>query len=282
MSVSPRLKERVYRAYMEFFDAAEQKRRWNPFRDIPWERAGSFQHTEEDAIKAETFCGVELYVPDYTANGFNLTRPIFGQAWFQASWGYEESKHALTFRNYLLHSGLRSEEQYQAFEDRILARVWNLPFHTRRQMTCYGALQESATYLIYRAQREDARQRGNELLEQIYFYVSRDEAAHMGFYCTVLEFEMEEDRAGTIADLAHVVRHFQMPGLGLIPEYDERMRTDGVGITSATFLERGVFPLLKRLGTSRPELVAEWKRKARAGAAQASERPWVDAAAGGP
>jgi acyl-[acyl-carrier-protein] desaturase len=77
----------------------------------------------------------------------------------------------------------------------------------------------------------------------------------MGFYIKVLQFELEEDREGTLADLAHVVYHFKMPGVGLIPEYDQRLGVDGVGINSQQFLQRGIFPLLKAVGTSRQELV---------------------------
>jgi acyl-[acyl-carrier-protein] desaturase len=255
MGASLTHQEKMYRAYMEFFDVAERKRRWHPLNDIPWEKLELAKNTEEKAICVETFCGVELYVPDYTSNGFNLTRTIFGHAWFQANWGYEESKHGLTFREYLIRSGLRTEAEYAEFEQQIFAKVWNLPFHTRRQMTCYGALQESATFLIYRAQLAKAQQEQDDVLEKIYFYVSRDEAAHMGFYIKVLQFELEEDREGTLADLAHVVYHFKMPGVGLIPEYDQRLGVDGVGINSQQFLQRGIFPLLKAVGTSRQELV---------------------------
>lgn len=255
MAVSLTHREKMYRAYMEFFDIAERKRRWHPINDIPWEKLDPSKNTEEKAICTETFCGVELYVPDYTANGFNLTRSIFGHAWFQANWGYEESKHGLSFREYLIRSGLRTPEQYAEFEQKIFAQAWNLPFHTRRQMTCYGALQESATFLIYRDQLKKARQEGDEVLEKIYFYVSRDEAAHMGFYIKVLQLELEDDREGTLEDLAHVVYHFQMPGVGLIPEYDQRLGVDGVGISSQQFLQKGIFPLLKAVGTSRRELV---------------------------
>lgn len=272
MSASPRIREKMYRAYMEFFDSAERKRRWNPLRDIPWDKLDLSKNSERKAICAETFCGVELYVPDYTANGFNLTRSLFGQAWFQANWGYEESKHALVFREYLVRSGLRTQAEYDAFEDLILGQVWNLPFHTRRQMTCYGALQEAATYLIYRAQREQAAREGDELLETLYFYVSRDEAAHMGFYRQVLQFEFEEDRQGTVEDLSHVLHHFRMPGMGLIPGYDDRLRINGVGVTPQVFLELGVYPTLRKLGVTRTEL-AQARRALLAREAASVEEP---------
>jgi acyl-[acyl-carrier-protein] desaturase len=254
MAVSTALRERLYRAYMEFFDAAERKRRWNPFSDVPWDAHDPAKSSEDKAVCVETFCGIEMYVPDYTANGFNLTRDIFGAAWFQANWGYEESKHALVFREYLRRTGLRTDAQYEAFEKQVLKQRWNPPFHTRRQMTCYGALQEAATYLIYREQRNAARLEGDTLLEAIYFYVSRDEAAHMGFYRDVLVLELEDDRQGTLEDLGHVLAHFRMPGVGLLPEYDHRLQTAGVGITPQQFLEHGVFPTLRKIGTSRAEL----------------------------
>jgi len=278
MSISIAQRERAYRAYNEFFDLAERKRRWHPFNDVPWEKMDKEKNSEEVAICLETFCGVELYVPDYTANGFNLTRNIFGHAWFQANWGYEESKHGLVFREYLIQSGLRTLEQYYAFEDKIFGQVWKLPFHTRRQMTCYGALQEAATFLIYQTQKEKAKREGAELLEKIFFFISRDEAAHHGFYRKVLQLEMEDDRAGTIDDLAHVVANFQMPGVGLIPEYDERLKVAGVGISSDHFLQQGIFPLLKVLGTDRRELIASLqKSRMAAAAARAEAEPSQDA-----
>lgn len=264
-------REKMYRAYCEYFDTAEKKRHWNPLSDIAWDKIDRSKNTEEDAVCLETFCGVELYVPDYTSNAFNMTRHMFGAAWFEASWGYEESRHALVYREYLIRSGLRTEEQYEEFEGKILGKVWKLPFQTRRQMNCYGALQESATYLIYAQQRDKAKRNGNEVLENIYFLVCRDEAAHRGFYKKILEFEFEEDRDGALTDLAHVVFNFVMPGVNLIPEYEERLQVEGVGITPQYFLQHGVFPLLKSLGTSRSELMKYYRRSQQAARAGAGE-----------
>ncbi len=271
MSATHSQREKMYRAYCEYFDTAEKKRRWNPFNDVAWEKMNTALNTEEDAVCLETFCGVELYVPDYTSNAFKMTRDLFGAAWFEASWGYEESKHALVYREYLIRSGLRTEEQYNAFEDHIFGKIWQLPFKTRRQMNCYGALQESATYLIYATQRDKAKENGNELLQQIYFLVSRDEAAHRGFYQKILQFELHEDPEGAMEDLAHVVFNFYMPGIGLIPEYDERLKISGVGVTPQYFLQHGVFPLLKALGTSRAELIKAYRRKQNREAAKPTE-----------
>jgi|SRR5208282_339596 len=247
-------KDKFYRAYLDFFEIAERKRRWNIFEDVPWDKLSSDSNTKERAIRIETYCAEEMYLPDYTAAGNQLLRGAFGLAWFQTAWSYEESRHGLVFREYLLRSGMRTQEQFDSFEAEVFSRSWKLPFPTRRQMSCYGALQESATYLAYRAQKERAELENDAPLAAIFFLVSRDEAAHAGFYREMIELEMADDRIGTLADLAHVIANFRMPGDGLIPNYRENLRIGGGGISARLFFTRAVLPLLKQLGTSRDEL----------------------------
>lgn len=273
MTGSPVLREKMYRAYLEFFEVAETKRRWNIFDDVPWEALDSSVGSERKAACIETFCAEELYLPDYTAGGVELVRSMFGAVWFQACWSYEESKHGLVFREYLTRSGLRSEAEFAAFEERIFSKAWRLPFRTRRQMACYGALQEAATFLAYKAQKDKAVGEGDKVLEAIFFLLSRDEAAHAGFYRAVVELELDEDRHGTLDDLAYVIANFKMPGEGLIPDYQERLRTTGAGISARTFLERGLLPMLRILGTSRAELKAATARLSAAGLANATVAP---------
>ncbi len=247
-------KDQYYRAYMDFLETAERKRRWNLFEDVPWDKLKPDTNSEERAVRIETYCAEEMYLPDYTAAGNELLRGVFGLAWFQNAWSYEESRHGLVFREYLLRSGLRTQTQFDKFETDVFSRSWKVPFATRRQMSCYGALQESATYLAYRAQKDRAELENDPTLEAIFFLVSRDEAAHAGFYREIIEIEMAEDRVGTLADLAYVLANFKMPGDGLIPNYRENLLLGGGGISPRMFLTRAVLPFLKQLGTSRDEL----------------------------
>jgi acyl-[acyl-carrier-protein] desaturase len=166
----------------------------------------------------------------------------------------EESRHGLVLKEYLLRSGLRSAGQIDKLESDVFARSWTLPFATRRQMSCYGALQEAATYLAYRAQKERAELEDDKPLAAIFFLLSRDEAAHAGFYRELIEIEMAEDRAGTLRDLAYVIENFKMPGDGLIPNYQENLKIGGGGISPRLFFTRAILPILKQLGTSRDEL----------------------------
>lgn len=254
MTASSTMREKMYDAYLEYFEVAECKRRWNIFDDVPWDLLDPSLNSERKARCIEIYCAEEIYLPDYTAGGVDLSREIFGAAWFQACWSYEESKHGLVFREYLTRSGLRSASQFAEFEKATFASNWKLPFTTRRQMVCYGALQEAATFLAYKAQKDQAIREGDKVLEAIFALVSRDEAAHAGFYRAMARIELEADRAGTIGDLAMVVARFQMPGEGLIPNYQERLRDSGAGISNRHFLEHALFPTLKMLGTTRAEL----------------------------
>jgi acyl-[acyl-carrier-protein] desaturase len=193
-------------------------------------------------------------VPDYCCKGLELTRSRFGIAWFQMCWTAEEARHGMAFREYLIRSGMRSEAQVAALEDDLFSRHWELPFTTTRQMACYGALQESATYLAYKAQKDLANKEGDEVLEAIFFHISRDEAAHAGYYRTLIQLELDQDRVGTLADLARVIAEFKMPGDGLIPNYQARLKESGAGISPRLFLQGALLPMLRTLKTDRAEL----------------------------
>ncbi len=250
------IRNQMYRVYLDFLETAEKKRHWNIFNDVPWERLETSKATENCAQCVEIFCAEELYVPDYSSNGLELVRSRFGMAWFQTCWAFEESRHGLVFREYLTRSGLRSEAHVEALEASVCAKAWKLPFQTPRQMACYGALQEGATYVAYRRQRDQARSANDRVLEAIFHLVGRDEAAHGGFYRAIIELELAQDRAATIADLAEVISNFKMPGDGLIANYQQRLRACGAGISARAFVEHVVWPLLVTLQISRQELKA--------------------------
>jgi acyl-[acyl-carrier-protein] desaturase len=258
---TPSIRDRVYRTYLDFLETAEKKRRWSIFDDIPWEALDASRATENSAQSVEIFCAEELYLPDYSSNGLELVRSRFGMAWFQTCWAFEESKHGLVFREYLNRSGLRTKVEVDALESSICANTWKLPFDTPRQMACYAALQEGATYIAYRLQKDKAQTAGDTVLEAMFHLVGRDEAAHGGFYRAIIELELAQDRQPTIADLAEVLSNFKMPGATLIPNYHERLRASGAGISPRLFVERVVQPLLTTLQISRQELRQALKKR---------------------
>ena len=222
---------------MDYLEVAERKRNWKVFGDIPWENIDPSKNSPAKTTCIETYCAEEMFLPDYTSHGARLARVSLGPIWFQARWSFEESRHSLVFREYLTRSGLYSESQFESFEKMVLARVWTPPFDTMRRMTCYAAIQEGATYLAYQRQKEGAEREGDEVLKAIFGYVGSDEAAHAGFYRKMVKIELGADREATVGDFAYVLANFKMPGDGLIPNYQERLRTGGGGITPRLFME---------------------------------------------
>jgi len=265
--MSSSVREQLYQICLDFLETAENKRRWNIFNDIPWDKLEASKATDDVGQRVEIFCAEEMYVPDYSSKGIDLSRATFGTAWFQIRWAYEESNHGLAFREYLIRSGLRSEAEFEALERETFSGEWQLPFPTARQMSCYGALQEGATYTAYNVQKGRARSAGDEVLEAIFFLVGRDEAAHAGFYRALVQLELAQDRDATIADLAHVLANFKMPGVGLIPNYLERLHSSGAALSPRVFIQRIVWPLLSTLEISREELKSVLKQHAAAAAA---------------
>jgi acyl-[acyl-carrier-protein] desaturase len=257
------MQARLYEMYKTFFDKAEQERRWNPFRDVPYEKINK-EAPESLVVVAETFCCVESYLPDYVARGINVVRPYFGQAWFSANWAYEESKHSVALMEYLIQSGRRAPEAMWDLQSRLMKVEWKLPFETARQMTIYGCFQEMATFVIYVKQEQTAKTHGDECLATIFRLNARDEIAHCRFYEDVVKVLLQEDREGALRDIAYVAKHFQMPGVGIVPDYDERikvMREEGK-VDRAVFLQKVFFPVLKYLGVTRQELhEAVWSER---------------------
>ena len=77
-------KANIYRLYRDFFDLAEKKRRWNLRRDIPWHQCNP-RINPAIADVVETFCAVELYLPDYLAKAVPQVHDNRGRAWMYAT-----------------------------------------------------------------------------------------------------------------------------------------------------------------------------------------------------
>src|SRR5262245_6288294 len=95
---SPEMLEAMYRLFRDFFDRAEDKRRWSIRDDIPWDQCNrSLPVAIGDVV--QTFCAVELYLPDYLAKAISQVRRSRGKSWFLANWGYEECKHSMALED---------------------------------------------------------------------------------------------------------------------------------------------------------------------------------------
>jgi len=193
--------------------------------DIPWDQCNkSLDRAIVDVV--ETFCAVELYLPDYLAKVIPQNREVRGRAWFFANWGYEESKHSMVLEDWLLRSGHRSDEQMADIHQGIFAHEWNVPHGCPRAMACYTMTQELATWLHYNKLQKLVRAEGDPALDRILTLVSVDERAHFDFFRRLVALYLEYDREGTLEAMRRVVNNFAMPAVHMLG--DSRMRVEEV------------------------------------------------------
>jgi acyl-[acyl-carrier-protein] desaturase len=254
-AVSAQFENQFYELYRQFFRKAEADRRWNVENDIPWDQCNP-KVSDNVALIVESFMAVELFLPDYTSKILDLVRKSRGRAWFQANWGYEESKHSMTLEMWLQRSGKRSTEEIEGFCDQVLQNEWQLPYPNARQMMVYTVFQELATGLNYRNLRRKAIEQKDEALSTALSFIARDESAHYQFFQDGVKLYLQADRDGTLRDIAHVLSTFRMPAQDLIPDWEHRGQTI---VGEKVFSDRIFFkdilrPVLSVLGTSREEL----------------------------
>jgi len=243
------LEKAYYRLYRDFFDMAERNRRWSLRDDIPWDQVNR-NMAPAIADVVESFCAVELYLPDYMSKNLPRMRNKRGRAWFYANWGYEESKHSLSLGDWLLHSGMRSEEQMDDFESEVFQHEWNLPTDNPLGMVIYGVVQELATWLNYRNLRHRVDEHGDPALSTILRFITVDERSHHDFYRRVALMYLERDREGTIEQLRRVIGSFAMPAVHMLASSEQRVATiKALNIYDADIFYKDVLrPLLDKLG----------------------------------
>jgi acyl-[acyl-carrier-protein] desaturase len=250
----PALNKEIWRLYREFFDRAERRRRWSLERDIPWRQCNP-NTPRAIADVVETFCAVELFLPDYVGKALPMSRSVRGRAWFLANWGYEESKHSLVLQEWLLRSGQRTEQQIDDASNWSVFNEWNLPQHDVRGMTCYTMCQELATWLHYRNLRLVVGDT-DPALNKILALISIDERAHYDFYVKVMKLHLEDDRPGTLEQLKAVLNDFAMPATHLMADSARRQAQ----VRSLNIFNEGLFysdvlmPIMDALGIEKSEL----------------------------
>jgi acyl-[acyl-carrier-protein] desaturase len=252
---SPELRVGFYRLYREFFDLAERKRRWSIANDFPW---GQVNRAMDPAIAdvVESFCAVELYLPDYLAKALPLVRTNKGWAWFHANWGYEESKHSLALGDWLLRSGMRTDEQMADLEGQVFATEWELPHDSPQGMLVYAMVQELATWVHYRNLARRVEEHGDPALSRLLGLIAVDERSHHAFYRSVVRLFLQLDREATLEQLRRVLLTFAMPAVHLLADSRQRVAAiKELGIFDEdVFLQEVYVPVLATLGLEHHEL----------------------------
>jgi acyl-[acyl-carrier-protein] desaturase len=253
----PELRDGLYRLFREFFRRAERKRRWSLEDDIPWSQVNKgMDPAIADVV--ESFCAVELYLPDYVGKALPLIRGNRGWSWFHMNWGYEEAKHSLALGDWLLRSRLRTDEQMADLEVQVSSHVWELPHDSASGMLIYAMVQELATWVHYKNLRQHVDERGDPALSRLLGLISVDERAHHAFYARVVGLLLELDREETLKQLRRVLLTFAMPATYLLADSRQRMeRVRQLGIFDEEIFLHEVFqPVLATLGVKHGELRA--------------------------
>jgi acyl-[acyl-carrier-protein] desaturase len=253
---SPAVLAESYRLYRDYFDRAEKKRRWSLRDDIPWDQCNrSLDPAVADVV--QTFCQVEMFLPDYLSKLLPQVRANRGRAWMLANWGYEESKHSLALGDWLLRSGMRTDEQMADVEGQTFAQEWELPHDNARGMVCYTMLQELATWLHYKnLQKVVAERGGDPALNRVLHLIAIDERAHYDFFKRLVQLYLKDDRPGTLEQLRRVANTFAMPAVHLLLDGRQRI----AAVKDLRIFDYDIFyyqvfePVLAELGVQKSEL----------------------------
>ena len=257
------MQAKIFAMFREYFDLAEKNRRWSIRDDVPWDQCNpSLNPVIADIV--ETFCSVELFLPDYVSKLIPQVRECRGRAWFLANWGYEESKHSLVLGDWLLRSGQRSDEQMADLEARLFRdAVWDPPHDTGLGMLCYTMMQEHATFLHYRnLRRVVVDQGGDPALEKVLTLVGVDERAHFDFFKRLMKVYLEYDREATLEQVRLVTNTFKMPMYELMNDGSQR----AAQIRELKIFDEEIFyyeiyqPYLTALGLTKADLKPKRKR----------------------
>lgn len=250
----PALEKHIWKIYRDFFDVSEKRRRWSLRDDVPWDQCNP-KLDPAIACVVESFCAVELFLPDYVGKFLPLVRGFRGRAWFAANWGYEESKHSMVLHEWLVRSGARTEEQLEEVQSWAVIGEWHLPTDDVRGLACYTMAQELATWLHYRNLRNLVGEQ-DPALNQLLRLVAVDERAHYDFYVKVIRLHLEDDRAGTIEQLRRVMHDFKMPAVHLLADSIQReSAVRGLNLFNESLFYSDVYlPILQALGIERSEM----------------------------
>ncbi|MBI1829960.1 MAG: acyl-ACP desaturase [Planctomycetes bacterium] len=266
---APEVEGALWRIYRDFFDAAERKRRWRIRDDIPWDQCNPHMDPAIADV-VETFCAVELYLPDYVGKVLPIVRQSKGRTWFYANWGYEESKHSLALSDWLLRSGHRTEEYMFDMERKVFEREWNLPVGNALGMLAYAMAQEHATFINYRNLKQRVIAKGGDpALEKVLGYISVDEAAHTALFRSFLELFLQVDRDSTLEALRLALNRFQMPAIhDLLDESQKRIsRIRELELFNEEIFMRDVYNhFLETLGVTKAEMRGRKPKKSMASA----------------
>src|SRR4051794_40169962 len=229
-------------AFVRYFRKGVKTRNWTPWDDIPLKEIEEHGHrlSPETVTLFEAFLGVEDYVGDYVEEAMHICSRQRGRRNLQLMWGAEELKHAETWKLVLLASGARSEEQIEAYRDKVGEYKWRMRedhpgLDTPLGTAVYAMFQERATYHTYDELRRTVRReydlpedptdaerrRGQQIgAAAAVAIVATDEIAHHGIFLKLVDISKRYFPYETFETIQKVLLGFKMPALDIMPNAD--------------------------------------------------------------
>lgn len=233
----------IKQAYIEYFRKAVKIRNWIPWDDLPLKEMTEYGHllSDDTVTLIQSFLGVEDFVGDYVLDALHMVHGRRERRNLQLQWGAEEAKHAEAWELVLLHSGVRTQEQLDAYRDKVAEHRWTMGenhpgFDTPLGVAVYAMVQERATYFNYDELRKrirseyglpeqptaEERKLGHQLgAAGAFKIVSTDEIAHHGMFLRIVDIHKKYFPYETLDMLLNVLKGFNMPALYLLPDQDE-------------------------------------------------------------
>ena len=220
----------LYRWYTE---RSQTLRNWLPDRDIAWRDARHDQAPEIVHI-LQGFFAVEQYTPDYVGQIMKLVRPSHGRSQYLLRWGAEEEKHSDLWRNALLFTRSRSREYLEEYMGALRNNEWTVGWEDPLRMLFYQIIQERATQVNYlnfgllvkgETVTDENGTRPNPHHDPVLQHAARtiaiDEGAHYDFFLETARVFLYYFPVESLEALADVLKHFAMPAMDIIPDYDK-------------------------------------------------------------
>ncbi len=255
-----------------FINRAEKYRDWNP-HELPLQEMQQLGDllTDRTTTIIEGFMGIEAFIDDYDTEGQKAFAHSPARAKMHARWIKEEGNHPLALKLILLHSGKRTQQELDTYEETRSNRTWRHEYHAGMDdeitATAFGGLQERKTYIDYRALRGLVRndyglpnQPTQEEISRGYEFgasegitrVSRDELSHHVEFVELARIYRKYFTEYFDARVKVITESFKMPDPRLLPNALNYLRAiRGTDISNKDVYVASVLnPFLNAVGVS--------------------------------
>jgi acyl-[acyl-carrier-protein] desaturase len=264
------VEQETLQAFVDFFGRALRTRRWSPWHDLPVEemREHGPRLSADTVDLLEGFLGIEEFVGDFVREGLGGFRQCRTRRNLHLQWGAEEMRHGVALEQTLLHTGVRTQAELDAYHAQLAERQWSAQDHRGVDgplgSAVYGMLQERATQVNYEQLRRRVRaeyglparstpaeaRRGRQIgVAEALRLIAQDEIAHHGLYLQMVRIHLRHFPEETLDKLQAVASSFHMPALRLIPNrraFLGAVRRSRI-FEAATYQEQVLAPVLRAL-----------------------------------